>query len=146
MQGGGGAKGAIFSATPAQGGPANTNLQGDKKFVDGGGGIIVVYRGPKGILGPGPPYFTELAWAAPVILRRGKSSVLSFDLWQLALKPQELPTSDQGWINVARGSWQILARGSRTKLLNNFFSIFQFIGINYKRDNGLPAQLLGQHV
>ena len=34
---GGGAKGAIFSATPAQGGPANTNLQGDKKFVDGGG-------------------------------------------------------------------------------------------------------------
>ena len=38
MQGGGGAKGAIFSATPAQGGPANTNLQGDKKFVYGGGG------------------------------------------------------------------------------------------------------------
>ena len=35
---GGGAKGAIFSATPAQAGPANTNLQGDKKFVDGGGG------------------------------------------------------------------------------------------------------------
>ena len=33
-----GAKGAIFSATPAQGGPANTNLQGDKKFVDGAGG------------------------------------------------------------------------------------------------------------
>jgi hypothetical protein len=59
---GGGARGAIFSATPAQGGPANTNLQGDKKFVDGGG-IIVVHRGPKGILGPGPPYFTELAWA-----------------------------------------------------------------------------------
>ena len=79
--------------------------------TEGGGGIIVVHRGPKGILGPGPPYFTELAWAAPVILRRGKSSVLSFDLWQLALKPQELPTSDQGWINVARGSWQILARG-----------------------------------
>ena len=105
------AKGAIFSATPAQGGPANTNLQGDKKFVGGGGGIIVVHRGPKGIIGPGPPYFTELAWAAPVILRRGKSSVLSFDLWQLALKPQELPTSDQGWINVPRGSWQILARG-----------------------------------
>ena len=106
-----GAKGAIFSATPAQGGPENTNLQGDKKFVDGAGGIIVVHRGPKGIIGPGPPYFTELAWAAPVILRRGKSSVLSFDLWQLALKQQELPTSDQGWINVARGSWQILARG-----------------------------------
>ena len=85
--------------------------KGDKKFVDGAGGIIVVHRGPKGIIGHGAPYFTELAWAAPVILRRGKSSVLSFDLWQLALKPQELPTSDQGWINVPRGSWQILARG-----------------------------------
>jgi hypothetical protein len=71
----------------------------------------VVHRGPKDIIGPGPAYFTELAWAAPVILRRGKSSVLSFDLWQLAVKPQELPTSDQGWNNVARGSWQILARG-----------------------------------
>jgi hypothetical protein len=81
--------------------------------TEGGGGITVVHRAPKGIIGPGPPYFTELAWAAPVILRRGESSVLSFDLWQLALKPQELPTSDQGWINVARGSWQILARGPR---------------------------------
>ena len=37
MQGGGG-KGAIFSPIPAQGRPANTNLQGDKKFVDRGGG------------------------------------------------------------------------------------------------------------
>ena len=55
------AKGAIFSATPAQGGPANTNLQGDKKFVDGGGGgIIVVHRGPKGIIGPGP--HISLSW------------------------------------------------------------------------------------
>jgi hypothetical protein len=71
----------------------------------------VVHRGPKGIIGPGPTYFTELAWAAPVILRRGESSVLSFDLWQLALKPQELQTSDQGRINAARGPWQILARG-----------------------------------
>ena len=111
---GGGGKGAIFSAIPAQGRPANTNLQGDKKFVDGGRGITVVHRGPKGIIGPGPPYFTELAWAAPVILRRGESSVLSFDLWQLALKPQELPTSDQGRINVARGPWQILVRGPQT--------------------------------
>ena len=85
--------------------------KGIKSLSTERGGIIVVHRGPKGIIGPGPPYFTELAWAAPVILRRGKSSVLSFDLWQLALKPQELPTSDQGWINVARGWWQILARG-----------------------------------
>ena len=85
------------------------------------GGIIVVHRGPKGIIGPGPPYFTELAWAAPVILRRGESSVLSFDLWQLALKPQELPTSDQGRINVARGPWQILARGPQTSPLPPFY-------------------------
>jgi hypothetical protein len=35
---GGGGKGAIFSAIPAQGRPANTNLQWDKKSVDGGGG------------------------------------------------------------------------------------------------------------
>jgi hypothetical protein len=74
---GGGGKGAIFSAIPAQGRPANTNLQWDKKSVDGGGGgggwISVVHRGPKGIIGPWPPYFTELAWAAPVILRRGES-------------------------------------------------------------------------
>jgi hypothetical protein len=70
----------------AKGGLANRNLQGDKKFVDGGGGVIVVHRGPKSIIGPGAPYFTELAWTAPVILRRGESSVLSFDLWQLALK------------------------------------------------------------
>ena len=107
-RGGGGAKGAIFSATQAQGGPANTNLQGDKTFVDGGGGGNCGSPGPQRYNWPWATYFTEQAWAAPIILRRGKSSVLSFDLWQLALKPQELPTSDQGWINVARGSWQIL--------------------------------------
>ena len=68
--------------------------KGIKSLSTEGGGIIVVHRGPNGIIGPGPPYFTELARAAPVILRRGESSVLSFDLWQLALKPQELPTSE----------------------------------------------------
>jgi hypothetical protein len=70
MQGGRG-KGAIFSAIPAQGRPANTNFQGDKKSVDGGGNSRS--PGRKGIIGPWPPYFTELAWAAPVILRRGES-------------------------------------------------------------------------
>jgi hypothetical protein len=119
-------KGAIFSAIPAQGRPANTNLQGDKKFVDGGRGITVVHRGPKGIIGRGPSYFTELAWAAPVILRRGESSVLAFDLWQLALKPQELLTSDQGRINVARGPWQILARGPQTSPFPLFMITIEF--------------------
>ena len=90
------------------------------------GGIIVVHRGPNGIIVPGPPYFTELAWAAPVILRRGESSVLSFDLWQLALKPQELPTSDQGRINVARGPWQILARGPQTSPFPLFRKSIEF--------------------
>ena len=86
----------------------------------------MVHRGPKGIIGPGPPYFTELAWAAPVILRRGESSVLSFDLWQLTLKPQELPTSDQGRINVARDPWQILARGPQTSPFPLFMKTIEF--------------------
>ena len=86
----------------------------------------MVHRGPKGIIGPGPPYFTELAWAAPVNLRRGESSVLSFDLWQLALKSQELPTSDQGRINVARGPWQILARGPQTSPFPLFMITIEF--------------------
>ena len=57
----GGAKGAIFSATPAQGGPANTNLQGDKKFVDGGGGgDNCGSPGPQRYNGPGP--HISLSW------------------------------------------------------------------------------------
>ena len=47
------------------GGRANANFQGDKKFVDGGG-VIVVHRGPKSIIFLGPPYFTERAWAARI--------------------------------------------------------------------------------
>ena len=47
------------------GGGANANFQGDKKFVDGGG-VIVVHRGPKSIICLGPPYFTERAWAARI--------------------------------------------------------------------------------
>ena len=42
----------------------NENFPGDKKFVDGG--VIVVHRGPKGIICPGPPYFSERAWAARI--------------------------------------------------------------------------------
>ena len=56
--------------------------KGIKSLSTEGGGITVVRRGAKGIIGPVPSYFTDLAWAAPVILRRGESSVLSFDLWQ----------------------------------------------------------------
>ena len=85
--------------------------KGIKSLLTEGGGGNRGSPGPQRYNWPWAPYFTELAWAAPVISPTGKSSVLSFDLWQLALKPQELPTSDQGWINVARGSWQILVRG-----------------------------------
>ena len=97
-----------------------------KSLSTEGGGVIVVHRGPKGIIGPGAPYFTELVWAAPVFLRRGESSVFSFDLCQLALKPQELPTSDQGRINVARGPWQILARGPQTSPFLLFMKTIEF--------------------
>ena len=101
--------------------------KGIKSLSTDGGGITVVHRGPKGIIGPGSPYFTELTWAAPaVILRRGESSVLSFDLWQLALKPQELPTRDQGRINVARGPRQILARGPQTSPFPLFMITIEF--------------------
>ena len=57
--GGGGGKGEIFSAIPAQGRPANTNLQGDKKFVDGGGGggDNCGSPGPQGYNWPWAPIF-----------------------------------------------------------------------------------------
>ena len=55
-RGGGGGKGAIFSAIPAQGRPANTNLQGDKKFVDGGGDNCGS-PGPQGYNWPWAPIF-----------------------------------------------------------------------------------------
>ena len=75
---GGGAQREQFSPRPQlKEGRQIQICKGIKSLSTEGGGIIVVHRGPKGILCPGPPYFTELAWAAPVILRRGKSSVLS---------------------------------------------------------------------
>jgi hypothetical protein len=125
MQGGG--KGSNFLRDPS------SRKTGKYKFARRlkvcrrrGGGVIVVHRGPKGIIVPGAPYFTELVRAAPVFLRRGESSVFSFDLCQLALKPQELLTSDQGLINVARGPWQILARGPQTSPFLHFMKTIEF--------------------
>ena len=90
-----GAKGAIFSSTPAQGGPANTNLQGDKKFVDGAGGIIVVHRGPKGIIGPGPPYFTELAWGLGCASNSPTGEVIGALFRSLAIGIRTTRTTDK---------------------------------------------------
>jgi hypothetical protein len=45
----------------------------------------VVHQSPKGIICPGPPYFTELAWVAPVILRRGESRQDLFAPFKLQL-------------------------------------------------------------
>ena len=46
-QGGGAYIGSNFPALPAQGGRANTNLQGDKKFVDRGEGDNCGSPGPQ---------------------------------------------------------------------------------------------------
>jgi hypothetical protein len=59
MHGGEGAKGAIFSAIPAQGGPANTNLKGIKSLPTegGGGGGNCGSPGPQGNNWPWAPIF-----------------------------------------------------------------------------------------
>ena len=83
MQGGG--KGSNFLRDPS------SRKTGKYKFARrlkvcrrrGGGGVIVVHRGPKGIIGPGAPYFTELVWAAPVFPDGGshQCSLLIFVNW-----------------------------------------------------------------
>ena len=70
--------------------------------------------GPQRYNWPWAPYFTELAWGLGCASNSPTGEVIGALFRSLAIgikTTRTIPTSDQGWINVARGSWQILARG-----------------------------------